>query len=186
MSGTRNVAVLLGSLQKRSCNRRIADELAEIAPRTLRLEIVDISRLSLYTQNLDAAPPLEWVLFRQQILAADGLLFMTTENSRTVPGILKNALEIGARPCNRNAWAGKPCGIVSISPDGIARGRTDRHLRRALLLQDVPVMEQPDARIRHGTLLFDSTGRLVNVEIRCFLQQFVAAFQNWVDSGHLH
>ncbi|MBW3567690.1 MAG: NAD(P)H-dependent oxidoreductase [Proteobacteria bacterium] len=184
--GIRNVAVLLGSLQKHSCNRRIAHALVDLAPRSLRFEIVEISRLPLYRKERVASPPADWVLFRQQILAADAVLFMATENSRTVPGILENALQVGACGRGPNAWAGKPGGIVSISPEGVARGRTERHLRSALLSRDVPVMDLPELPLRPGFLMFDDEGRVANAEFHRFLQQFVTSFQHWVSRGYLH
>lgn len=184
--GSRNVAVLLGSLQKHSCNRRIVHTLVDLAPRTLRFEIVEISRLPLYRKERVVSPPADWVLFRQQILAADAVLFMATENARTLPGILKNALQVGACGQGPNAWAGKPGGIVSISPEGVERGRTDRHLRHALLSQGVPVMELPELPLRPGFPMFDDDGYVANAEFRRFLQQFVMSFQHWVSRGYRH
>lgn len=186
-NGTRNIAVLLDSLQQHCFNRRIADELVEMAPRPMRLEIVDISRLGLYRPELVASPPPEWVLFRQQILAADGVLFVTNKNNRTVPGVLRNALEIAAHPDDRNAWAGKPGGIVSVSAEGIMRSSAERHLRQALLSRDVPVMDLPPDHHLARTPLFGTTSlRLTNEEIHLFLEQFVEMFHGWVRTGYLH
>lgn len=184
--GTRHIAVLLDTLQKRSFNRRLANELAELAPRKLRLEIVDISRLSLYKPDAIASPPPAWKLFREQIRAADGLLFVTKENNRTVPGVLRNALDIGSHPDQRNAWAGKPGGIMSVSTEGIARIAGNRELRHALACRNVPVMESPDMSVTDGRMLFDPAGRFMSNETYRFLQQYVDAFHGWVRSGYLH
>lgn len=184
--GTRHIAVLLDTLQKHSFNRRLAHELVELAPRKLRLEIVDISRLSLYEPDAVASPPPAWKLFREQIKAADGLLFVTKENSRAISGVLRNALDIGSHPDRKNAWAGKPGGIMSVSTEGIARGAGNRQLRQALVSRNVPVMEPPDRYVTNGRLLFDPLGRLMSNEIHRFLQEYVDAFHGWVRSGYLH
>lgn len=184
--GTRHIAVLLDTLQKHSFNRRMADELIGLAPRKLRLEIVEISRLSLYKPDVAASPPPAWKLFREQILAADGVLFVTKENNRSIPGVLRNALDIGSHPDQRNAWAGKPGGIMSISAEGYARSAGNRQLRHALVCINVPVMETPGLSVTDGRMLFDPGGRLMSSEIRRFLQQFVDSFHGWVQAGYLH
>lgn len=184
--GTRHIAVLIDTLQKHSLNRQLANELVELAPRRLRLEIVDISRLSIYKPEISTNPPAAWKLFREQIMAADGLLFVTKENNRSIPGVLRNALDIGSHPEQQNAWAGKPGGIMSISAEGIARIAGNRRLRHALSCRDVPVMESPGLSLDDGRMLFDPAGRLMNNEIHRFLQQFVDSFHGWVRTGYLH
>lgn len=185
--GTRHIAVLLDTLQKHSFSRRLANELTGLAPQKLRLEMVDISRLSLFQDsgNEPANRP-DWKLFREQILAADGLLFVTRENNRSIPGVLRNALDIGAHPAQRNAWAGKPGGIVSISTEGVARSASNRQLRHALISRNVPVMDAAESCVSHGRILFDPGGRLMDSEVHSFLQQFIDAFHGWVRTGYLH
>src|SRR5690606_41514337 len=114
MQNTRHIAVLYGSLCQRSCKRKIAALLEELAPRGLRLEVVDISRLSPYTAERDGDPPAEWRVFRRQIHASDGLLFLAPENSRAVSGCLRNALDVAAPHGGCNAWEGKPGAIVNL------------------------------------------------------------------------
>ncbi|HEX7046517.1 MAG TPA: NAD(P)H-dependent oxidoreductase [Gammaproteobacteria bacterium] len=180
-----HIAVVSASLRKRSCNRKIAQVLGELAPPLLRLEIVEISRLSPYTLERDLKPPAEWRVFRRQISAADGLLFLAPENSRAVPGALANALNIAAHSEDRNAWEGKPCAIVNVpmiappfSRFPPRRSRT-RRLRQALSILNVPVMQTPRI-INDSDDLFDVTGKPVNPATQNFLSNFMSAFENWI------
>ena len=108
MASSRNVAVLVGSLRKDSINRKVATALRELAPASLKLEIIEIGHLPLYNQDQDAKPPAEWTTFRQRIKEADAILFVTPEYNRSVPAPLKNAIDVGSRPYGQNAWNGKP------------------------------------------------------------------------------
>src|SRR5580704_4784050 len=120
MGTTRNVAVFVGSLRKGSFNRLTAKALAALAPSALQLEIVEIGQLPLYNEDDDhGAPPAAWVAFRERVRAADAVLFVTPEYNRSVPGVLKNALDVGSRPYGHSAWNGKPCAVVSVSPGAI-------------------------------------------------------------------
>jgi chromate reductase, NAD(P)H dehydrogenase (quinone) len=120
---TRNVAVLVGSLRKQSFNRKIANEMIALAPASLNLEIVEIGQLSFFNQDLEATPPADWVEFRARVAKADAALFVTPEFNRSVPGVLKNALDVGSRPYGKSAWNGKPAAVASVS-------MRDRRLRR--------------------------------------------------------
>ena len=113
MKNTYNVAVIVGSLRKASLNRRIAHALAELAPAQLELEIVEIGHLPHYNQDADENPPAAFTEFRNRIKAADAVLFATPEYNRSVPGVLKNALDIGSRPYGESAWNGKPGSEIS-------------------------------------------------------------------------
>src|SRR5436190_18760676 len=108
MSTSRKVAVLVGSLRKGSLNRRAAHALGALAPASLALEIVEIGELPLYNQDLDEAPPEAWVAFRDKVRAADAVLFVSPEYNRSVPGVLKNAIDVGPRPYGKGVWSGKP------------------------------------------------------------------------------
>src|SRR5512143_2904061 len=121
MASDRNVAVLVGSLRKASFNRRVANALATLAPGSLRLEIVEIRDLPLYDQDLDdeSRPPAAWQSFRSRIKAADAVLFVTPEYNRSVPGVLKNAIDVGSRPYGKSVWCGKPGAVISVSPGAI-------------------------------------------------------------------
>src|SRR4051812_47192288 len=105
---TRNIAVIVGSLRKDSINRKVANALAGLAPQGLKLEIVEIGQLQMYNQDLDANPTAEWKAFRDRIRAVDGVLFVTPEYNRSMPAVLKNALDVGSRPYGQSVWNGKP------------------------------------------------------------------------------
>src|SRR4051812_30994588 len=115
MAETRDVAVIVGSLRKGAFNRMMANTLAVLAPPDLHLSVVEIRPLSMYEQDLDPTPPAPWVAFRDRVRRADAVLFVTPEYNRSVPGVLKNAIDVGSRPYGQSAWSGKPAGVVSVS-----------------------------------------------------------------------
>jgi chromate reductase len=147
MDKIRDVAVIVGSLRKGSLNRQVANALAELAPATLKLNIIDIGHLPIYNQDGDEEPPASWREFRDRIKAADGVLFVTPEHNRSVPAALKNALDVGSRPYGKNVWSGKPGAVVSASPGGIGGFGANHHLRQSLVFLNVPAMAQPEAYI---------------------------------------
>src|SRR5450755_4680974 len=175
-----SVAVLVGSLRKDSINRKLAHALAALAPDTLKLKIVEIGELSLYNQDHDATPPAEWTAFRERILAADAILFVTPEYNRSVPAALKNALDVGSRPYGKSVWSGKPGAVVSASPGAIGAFGANHHLRQSLVFLNVPAMQQPEAYIGGADKLFDQSGQLSSDATGAFLRQFMDAFAAWV------
>jgi chromate reductase, NAD(P)H dehydrogenase (quinone) len=181
MNETKNVAVLVGSLRKESLNRKVALALSTLAPPSLKLGIVEISPLSLYNQDLDSNPPLAWVAFRQQIMAADAVLFVTPEYNRSVPGVLKNALDIASRPYGHSVWDGKPGAVISVSPGSSGAFGANHHLRQSLVFLNVPTMQQPEAYIGHADTLIDATGNISNPATRDFLKKFVMEFAHWIE-----
>jgi chromate reductase, NAD(P)H dehydrogenase (quinone) len=181
MTTTRHVAVIVGSLRKDSMNRKVALALSTLAPSNLKLGIVEIGALSLYNQDLDGNPPAPWVSFRQQIKAADAVLFVTPEYNRSVPGVLKNALDIASRPYGHSVWDGKPGAVISVSPGASGAFGANHHLRQSLVFLNVPTMQQPEAYIGHADTLFDASGNISNLGTRDFLQKFVVEFAHWVD-----
>src|SRR4051812_48083962 len=112
MTAERDVAVFVGSLRKESLNRKLANALFELAPAELKLSVVEIGQLSIYNQDQDETPPAEWTSFRERVKAADAVLFVTPEYNRSVPAVLKNALDVGSRPYGQSAWNGKPGAVV--------------------------------------------------------------------------
>ena len=182
MSNTRKVAVLVGSLRKGSYNRMMARAAAEIAPASLKLEIVEIGQLPLYNEDDDKAnPPAAWVAFRQQVKSAEALLFFTPEYNRSVPGALKNAIDVGSRPYGQSAWGGKPGAVISVSPGAIGAFGANHHLRQSFVFLDVPVMQQPEAYIGGAAKLFDESGTLTSDATRDFLKKLMEAFAAWVE-----
>ena len=176
-----NIAVLVGSLRKESYNLKVAKTLIEMAPQSLSLELVQIGDLPLYNQDIDGdTPPQQYKTFRERIRMCDGVLFVTPEYNRSVPGVLKNAIDVGSRPYGKNSWEGKPGAVVSVSPGAAGGFGANHHLRQSLVFVNVPAMPQPEVYIGSVTKLFNEKGDLVNDSTRKFLQDFLAAFENWV------
>jgi chromate reductase, NAD(P)H dehydrogenase (quinone) len=179
-----NVCVLVGSLRKASFNGMLANALISLAPSSMNLGIVEIGQFPLYNEDLEtAAPPAPWTAFRQRVKAADAVLFVTAEYNRSVPAVLKNALDVGSRPYGSNVWDRKPGAIVSGSPGAIGGFGANHHLRQSLVFLNVPAMQQPEAYISHVDKLFDEHGELVSDGTRKFLQGFMQAFANWVETS---
>lgn len=179
----RNVAVLIGSLRKQSFNRKMARALMELSPPSLKMEIVEIGNLPFYDQDLDEAGgqvPAPWSAFRQRIKGFDAVLFVTPEYNRSVPGVLKNALDVGSRPYGQSAWEKKPAAIISVSPGAVGGFGANHHLRQSLVFLDMPVLQQPEAYIANASKLFDDAGKVANGDTLEFLKKFLAAFEAWV------
>jgi chromate reductase len=183
MAQARNVAVIVGSLRKDSMNRKLALNLAKLAPDSLKLHIAEIGNLPLYNQDDDANPPAPSVAFKKQIQEADAVLFVTPEYNRSVPGVLKNAIDIASRPYGKSAWDGKPGAVVSLSPGAIGGFGANHHLRQSLVFLNVPVLQQPEAYVGGGGDLFDDSGNIKKPETQEFLRKFLAAFAAWVESN---
>jgi chromate reductase, NAD(P)H dehydrogenase (quinone) len=177
----RKIAVFVGSLRKESLNRKMAKALITCAPEPLKLEIIEIGGLPLYDQDLDDNPPAVWTEFRQRVLKFDGVLFVTPEYNRSVPGVLKNAIDVGSRPYGKSVWNGKPGAVMSVSPGAIGGFGANHHLRQSLVFLNVPAMQQPEAYIGNAASLFDEAGNLANDSIREFVTKYMQAFAAWVD-----
>src|SRR5450755_4258752 len=181
MPTTRQVAVVVGSLRQGSFNRKLAKALAAIAPASLKLEIVEIGQLPLYNQDDDASPPAPSAAFKEKIASADAVIFVTPEYNRSVPGVLKNAIDIASRPYGKSAWDGKPAAVISVSPGAIGGFGANHHLRQSLVFLNMPTMTQPEAYIGGAGDLFDDAGALKKPETRQFLDKFLAAFAAWIE-----
>ncbi|MCK0125079.1 NAD(P)H-dependent oxidoreductase [Gelidibacter salicanalis] len=177
---TYKIGVIVGSLRKESFNLKTAKALIELAPKSLALELVDISGLPMYNEDLEEDTPKEWVALRKEIKAVDGLLFLTPEYNRSVTGVLKNALDVGSRPYGKGVWSGKPGAIVSVSIGAIGGFGANHHLRQSLVFVNVPTMAQPEAYIGGAADLFDAKGKLTNDSTRDFLKTYMEAFEKWV------
>jgi chromate reductase len=181
MSTPRDIVVIVGSLRKASLNRKTAKALIEVAPAALKLEIVEIGALPLYNDDLEHDPPREWTTFRERVRRADGVIFVTPEYNRSVPGLLKNAIDVASRPHGKNAWDNKPGGVVSVSPGAIGGFGANQHLRQSLVFLNVPTLQQPEAYIGGAGKLFDESGQLINESTREFLVKFLHAYAAWVE-----
>lgn len=179
----KKIAVIVGSLRRESFNRKMAKALMVLAPASLAFEIVEIADLPLYNEDLDSNPPAEWVRFRENIRKFDGVLFVTPEYNRSVPGVLKNALDVGSRPYGQSVWAGKPGAVMSVSIGPIGGFGANHHLRQSLVFLNVPAMHQPEAYIGNAAGLFDEKGDLTNDSTRDFVRKYVHAFAEWVEAN---
>jgi chromate reductase, NAD(P)H dehydrogenase (quinone) len=179
----KKIAVLVGSLRKESFNRKMAKALMKVSPDSLSLEIIEIGGLPLYNQDLDDNPPAAWSEFRERLKKFDGVLFVTPEYNRSVPGVLKNAIDVGSRPYGKNSWDGKPGAVVSVSPGAIGGFGANHHLRQSLVFLNVPAMPQPEAYIGKAGDLFDERGDLSNESTREFAVKFMNAFAAWIETN---
>jgi len=181
-NGAVDVAVLVGSLRKESLTRKIALAMKGMAPSLLALDIVEIRGLQMYDQDLETeTPPREWVVFRDRIRRADALLFATPEYNRSIPGCLKNAVDVGSRPPGKNVFNGKPGAIVSVTPYGLGGFGANHHLRQALVYVNVLTMAQPEAYISQAGELVDGNFRITNDASREFFTKFLTAFAAWIE-----
>ncbi len=176
------VAVLVGSLRKDSFNRKMAHALAALAPDGMRLDIVEIGGLPLYNQDDDVPGkvPAAWQALRDQMKAADAVLFVTPEYNRSVPGVLKNAIDVASRPYGQSAFDGKPGAVVSVSPGAIGGFGANQHLRQMMVFLNVPMLQQPEAYVGGAATLFDDKGNLANPSTREFMGKFMQAFAAWI------
>jgi chromate reductase len=181
MATPRNIAVVVGSLRKESFSRKLALAMKAIAPPSLLLEIVEIGQLPLYNQDDEGNPPAASAAFKKRIGEADAVLFVTPEYNRSVPGVLKNAIDIASRPYGKSAWSGKPAAVVSNSPGAMGGFGANHHLRQSLVFLDMPAMAQPEAYIGGAADLFDEHGGIKKPETKQFVEKFLAAFSHWLD-----
>ena len=178
-----DVALLVGSLRKESLNRKVAKVLKTLAPETLALDFVEIGELALYNQDLEASVPPAWAVFRERMRRAQAVLFVTAEYNRSVPGVMKNALDVGSRPYGASVWDKKPAAVVSASPGAIGGFGANHHLRQSLVFLDMPAMQQPEAYIGGVAKLLDPEGNLANADTREFLRKFMESFAAWIKAN---
>jgi chromate reductase len=177
------IAVLIGSLRKNSFNRRAALALTAIAPTNLKLEIVEIGQLPLFDQDFDdeGRPPQLWTDFRATINGYDAVLFVTPEYNRSVPGVLKNAIDIGSRPYGKSVWDRKPAAVMSVSPGAIGGFGANHHLRQSLAFLNMPAMQQPEAYIGNAGSLFNDDNSFASEKTEEFFRSFIGSFGRWIE-----
>lgn len=180
------IAVLVGSLRVGSLNRKIAELLVRLRPDDLSLEIVGIGDLPFYNEDIEENAPPEWQEFRERIKAADAILFVTPEYNRSVPGALKNAIDVGSRPYGASVWNGKPGGVITASPGAIGGFGANHHLRQMFVFLNVLVMQQPEAYLSHASEIFDESGALADERTLDFLANFLDAYAQWVTACLSH
>ena len=173
------IAVVVGSLRKDSFNRKLATALARLAPAEFVFKQVEIGDLPLYNQDDDANPAASVVRLKQAIKSADGLLFVTPEYNRSMPGVLKNALDHASRPYGQSVWAGKPGAVVGITIGTSGTALAQQHLRNVLAYLDVATMGQPEIFLQNKEGFFDADGN-IGSESRDFLQGWMDRFVAWI------
>ena len=173
------IAVIVGSLRRDSFNRKFARALVKLAPPDFAFKESQIGDLPLYNQDDDEAPAEPVKRLKSEILAAKGVLFVTPEYNRSVPGVLKNAIDHASRPYGQNAFAGKPAGVIGVSIGAIGTAIAQQHLRNSLAYLDVPTLGQPEAFIQVKEGLFDDKGE-IGPASRQFLQSWMNRYVDWV------
>jgi len=181
MPTSHTVGVIVGSLRKDSFNRKIAHAAVAVAPPTLSLKFIEIGDLPLYNADLETAqPPAAWAAFRQALHGVDAVLFVTPEYNRSLPGVLKNAIDVGSRPAGKSSWSGKPCAVISVTQGALGAIAANLALRASFVFLNMPVMQQPEAYIGGAATLFDDKGELTSATTRDFLVKFMDAFGKFV------
>ncbi len=180
MTESIDVVGIVGSLRRQSFSHRLALALASVAPGGLSIDLVPIGGLALYNQDDDAEPPTPWREFRERVRRADAVLFVTPEYNRSIPGALKNAIDVGSRPYGQSAWSGKPCAVVSCSPGSQGAFGANHHLRQCLVFLNMPVMQQPEAYIGGVDKLVDEQGKFTNPSTGEFCRGVMSSFERWI------
>jgi chromate reductase, NAD(P)H dehydrogenase (quinone) len=174
------VVVIAGSLRKESFTLKIANALAKLAPATLKLEVVTPHGISFFNQDLEAAPPADWLAFREKLQKSDGVLFVTPEYNRSIPGVLKNMIDVGSRPYGKSSFLEKPTGIVSNSPGPLGGVSAAKHLQQILPGIAGSIMGQPEIYLNGVGDAFDDKGQLTKESLQKVLQQYIDAFAAFV------
>ncbi|MGQ3673335.1 NADPH-dependent FMN reductase [Xanthobacter sp. TB0136] len=181
-----HVAVIVGSLRKGSFSRSVALELRALAAPRLDLEIIEIGDLPLYNEDLETdTPPEAWQRFRKAVSGTQAVLFVTPEYNRSLPAVLKNAIDVGSRPYGHSVWNEKPAAIVSVSPGTLGGFGANHHLRQSLVFLNMPLMQQPEAYLSKIADALDENGRVTDERTRDFLKTVADKFANWIDRTRL-
>jgi chromate reductase, NAD(P)H dehydrogenase (quinone) len=179
------IAILVGSLREASINRKVARSICAMRSDNLECEMVDIGSLPLYNQEYDGDSPAEYDRFREKISRADGVLFVSPEYNRGIPGVLKNAIDIGSRPSGKSVWNGKPAAIMTASPGSIGGFGANHQIRQACVYLNMPVMQQPEAYLGNvSDEKFDEDGCLKDGPLKELVQKLAHAFHDWVAVIH--
>jgi len=173
------IAVVVGSLRRDSFNRKLANAVIKLAPPEFSFKQLEIGDLPLYNQDDDASQAAPVKRLKSEIAAAQGVLFVTPEYNRSIPGVLKNAIDHASRPYGQSAWAGKPAGLLGASVGAIGTAVAQQHLRNVLAYLDVPTLGQPEAFIQAKEGLFDAAGN-IGTENKKFLQNWMDQYVAWV------
>jgi chromate reductase len=175
------IVALVGSLRRESYTRRVVSALQELAPPTMTIEVASIGSLPLYNEDEEThSPPPAWQALRTQVRVSDAVLFATPEYNRSIPGVLKNAIDVGSRPAGASVWSAKPAAVLSVSPGAIGGFGANHHLRQCLTFLDMPVLQQPEAYLGRIASGLDARGRIAQSDTIEFLRSFAGAFATWI------
>jgi chromate reductase len=181
MASPQNIVVIVGSIRKESFTLKIANTLAKLAPASVKLDVTTLHGISFFNQDLEAAPPADWLAFREKLQKSNGVLFVTPEYNRSIPGVLKNAIDVGSRPYGKSSFLGKPTGIVSNSPGPLGGVNAAKHLQNILPGISGPIMGQPEAYLNAVGDAFDERGECSKETLLKVLQQYIDAFAAFVE-----
>ena len=178
---TYQISVIVGSLRKNSFNQRLAHAVIKLAPEHFKFHFVEIGDLPLFNQDDDEHQSAAVLRMKREIEKSDGVLFVTPEYNRSIPGVLKNALDHGSRPSSKNSWNKKPAGVMGISPGSIGTSMAQQHLRNILASLNMPTLAQPEAFLVMNDHFFNVDGQFSD-RTAPFLKIWVEEFVNWVQS----
>ncbi|RXH26766.1 ACP phosphodiesterase [Bradyrhizobium nanningense] len=170
------IVTIAGSLRKESFSLKIANALAKLAPDTLKLEVITPAGISFFNQDLEGAPPADWLAFRDKLQKSNGVLFVTPEYNRSIPGVLKNAIDVASRPYGKSSLLGKPVGIISNSPGPLGGVSAAKHLQNILPGISGLLLQQPEIYLNAVGDAFDADGNLIKDSLKTVLQQYIGAF----------
>ncbi|WP_426407245.1 NADPH-dependent FMN reductase [Bradyrhizobium ganzhouense] len=179
-----NIVVIAGSLRKDSFSLKIANALAKLAPASLKLEVVTPAGISFFNQDLEGAPPADWLAFREKLQKSDGVIFVTPEYNRAIPGVLKNAIDVASRPYGKSSFNGKPVGIISNSPGPLGGVSAAKTLQNILPGIAGPILQQPEIYLNAVGDAFDAEGNLAKESLKPVLQAYIDAFAAHVAKHH--
>ena len=181
---THNIVVIVGSLRKESFTLKIANALAKLAPASLKLDVVTLNGISFFNQDLEATPPADWTAFRERIQKSDGVIFVTPEYNRAIPGVLKNAIDVASRPYGKSSFIGKPTGIISNSPGPLGGVSAAKTLQNVLPGITGPILGQPEIYLNGVGDAFDDKGELTKDSLKTVLKQYIDAYATFVERHH--
>ena len=175
------IVTIVGSLRKESFSLKLANALAKLAPSSLKLDVTTLHGISFFNQDLEANPPADWLAFREKLQKSNGVLFVTPEYNRSIPGVLKNAIDVASRPYGKSSFLGKPVGIVGNSPGALGGMAAVKHLQNILPGITGPIMGQPETYLTMVGDAFNDKGELIKEPLQKVLEQFLAAFATWIE-----
>ena len=178
---TYNIVTIVGSLRKESFSLKIANALAKLAPASLKLDVTTLEGISFFNQDLEAAPPADWLALREKLQKSNGVLFVTPEYNRSIPGVLKNTIDVASRPYGKSSFLGKPVGIVGTSPGALGGMAAVKHLQNILPGISGPILGQPEIYLNGVGDAFNEKGELVKEAVQKVLQQYIDAFAAFIE-----